>query len=559
GTWHMAHGTWHMAHGTWHMAQIALLLFALFSSDADSSTPADGHHVETMTVPRFGLLTRLWAQEAIGAPEAHALLAKLAANKFEFYFPRIAIFTERVGLSEAFKNVRISEELGQELAEEAQGSIVDMNQHADDLHGDEFAEAFEDYHRISSGDGRTHIAAVANLLASDSPVGISKYGVIAAIANLEYEDVDEGVRIYLSQNTEAYVDIIHFSVFLQKPYEYQAIADLSEQYGKFLLIASAGNSFPDEVFGDNAISDISVISVGSCNPAGSPSHFSQCGRLNILAPSDDYIQTHTEDSTTLATFSGTSGASPLVSGAVADFLAILPSKQIAYPQLTKLLQATAIPVAVDPKIDGDVRVLNYYKLLRVALRIRHAIADDLDSAKIRTMIADPATYDFSAEAVEAKQLALKSVGKEHFQLLRQAFFLNPEDREIRNLLSSFYRSHGFKAQAIYYSNPVQALEELLTIDAHKYRQHLKSLYDAKIFADGKLTSEYKNFMLAAVKLNSSDILAHTLDRISSHPDDQLKSKLDLLAVIGINPAELAVDKPKLFKMFKRHQAKLLAR
>lgn len=531
-------------------------LWGAQAAGSDESTTS-GYHTETIRVPRFGLITKFWPQEAIGAPEAHTLLAQLAANKFEFYQPRIAVFMEEVALSDAFKNVRISKELGDKLTEEAEVNLRAMQDYADNWEGDEFAAAFENYHKIVSGNDSAHIAAVANLLVGKAPVGISKHGVIAAIANLEYEEAGKGQsRVYLTKNTTPHVDIVHLSVSLDNPHEYQAIAALSERHGNFLLIGSAGNDYPQPVFGDNAISDIAFISVGSCNPAGSPSHFSQCGNLNILAPSDDYSPTYKHNSSTLETFGGTSAASPLVSGAVADFLAILPSQKITYPQLEKLLHATAIPVAVDPEIDGDVKVLNYYKLLRVALRIRYAVENNLTSDKVQQMIEDAATYDFSAEAEEAKQLALKSAGEDYFNYLRQAFFLNPHDSEIRTLLSNIYRTHGLQAQAIYYGSPDRAMTELLTIDAHKYRQHMKNVYDADVFtADGHLTAEYRDFVLAAIKINSSKILHRTLDRISVDFKAG-KHQINLIAALGINPAELAREKPDLFKLLKKYQKRL---
>ena len=526
------------------------------AAGSDDSTTSR-YHTETIRVPRFGLITKFWPQEAIGAPESHALLARLAANEFEFYQPRIAIFMEELALSDAFKNVRISKELGDKLTEEAEAKLRAMQEYVDNWEGDEFGAAFESYHKIISGDDSAHIAAVANLLVGNAPVGISKHGVIAAIANFAYEKAGKDhLQVYLTQNIKTHVDIVHLSVFLDNPHEYQAIAALGERHGNFLLIGSAGNDYPQPVFGDNSISDIAFISVGSCNPAGSPSHFSQCGKLNILAPSDDYSQTYKHNSSTLAIFGGTSAASPLVSGAVADFLAILPSQKITYPQLEKLLHATAIPVAVDPEIDGDIRVLNYYKLLRVALRIRYAVENNLTSDKVQQMVEDAATYDFGAEAEKAKQLALKSVGEDYFNYLRQAFFLNPHDSEIRTLLSNIYRTHGLQAQAIYYGSPDHAMTELLTIDAHKYRQHMKNVYDTDVFtADGHLTAAYRDFILAAIKINSSKILHRTLDRINVDSKDG-KHQIDLIAALGINPAELASEKPDLFKLLKKHQKRL---
>ena len=67
-----------------------------------------------------------------------------------------------------------------------------------------------------------------------------------------------------------------------------------------------------------------MIVVGSLDPSGFASKFSQSHQhVTVLAPSDSFITALGVDGK-FSKFGGTSGAAPLVSGAIADLRSILP-------------------------------------------------------------------------------------------------------------------------------------------------------------------------------------------------------------------------------------------
>ena len=143
-----------------------------------------------------------------------------------------------------------------------------------------------------------------------------------------------------------------------------------------IVVTSAGNF---SVYGFSALDsqkslasrDFNAILVGSFSPSGFVSEFSQEGEeVSILAPSDNYIST-ADSNGEYSQFGGTSGAAPLVTGALAAFewiSAYHPSSEEA----KILLQLTALPTLHSyerPRLNGT-GLLNTYKLGRVAQRLK---------------------------------------------------------------------------------------------------------------------------------------------------------------------------------------------
>ena len=137
-----------------------------------------------------------------------------------------------------------------------------------------------------------------------------------------------------------------------------------------------------------------AIIVGSMNPAGRRSSFSQIGSgVHIVAPSDEYMAS-ADDNGNYKQFSGTSGATPLVTGSLAGF-EWLGGYHPTSAEAKILLEKTAIPTwdseTQDPQTNG-VGMVNAYKLAMVAKKIKTACGTD--AACFSRMIQESDTYSF---------------------------------------------------------------------------------------------------------------------------------------------------------------------
>ncbi len=220
---------------------------------------------------------------------------------------------------------------------------------------------------------------------------------------------------------------------------------------KTIVVAAAGNYYGKT----KAVSDSvlqGTILVGSADPNGLVSDFSdEDPNVAILAPSDYYLYSPGVKGTH---FSGTSGATPLVTGALANVKSILGSMSVWDAKI--LLKRTATPLSVTSggnKKNG-VGLLNAYKLVRVAEKLKAA---GWPQKKID--LKDPILYDFKSEAKDYTDKANEILQKgtdcksqvAALKLYRKAFLLNPEDstsQSIADLLNktgydgdtSFYKS-----------------------------------------------------------------------------------------------------------------------
>ena len=503
----------------------------------------------------FGLLTAFWAQAMIGAPEGHRYLAELEREGFEFYQTGIGIFEESISLDPAFLQARLSPELLTLLEEEVSEHEAALRDNADAWHTDDYIEIIEAWQQRQLGVGGNHVTAVANLLNGKVPVGISRHGVIVAEVQRVYDDDDsnDDIFIHLASNTHAKLDIINLSVLLTEAQQTREFLACATAYNNMLFVMAVGNDFPIPMY-DMGSEAAKPITVGSCAPTGYFSEFTRASeQLTISAPSDDYILSIAAGTGEFKIFGGTSGAAPLVSGALADVISILPN--LKPDEATHMLQATAIPTAINALQEGS-GVLNYYKLLRVAAKIQQAAAGD--QQKISTLIDDAAMYDFRAEARQLRNTALAEPEQAFFNL-RKAFFLDPSDMETRHLLAEMYRQAGYEAEAVFYDNPDASQQHPRVQTFAKYRRLLADMAKTPILnASGNgLAEQFQEYLALALRNpQSPQLLEVLLSRLS--PKDLQEAQLsgDLAQDLQVDPAELVMEKPHLFAVLKRHQQRL---
>lgn len=506
----------------------------------------------------FGRLTMFWAQEAVGAPEGHCYIAQLEAAGFVFHESGIGIFEEEVTLDAAFLQARIAPQLIAALKESVADYGKMLREAAADWHTDDYVKIAEAWRKRQLGVGARHVTAVANLLSGEPPVGISRKGVIAAEVERTYYESDGNTYMKLVGNSTHRLDIVNLSSYFTDFQTVQALAAYGSAPGNGILyVMCAGNDFPTPLYGhgDDGTVPLPLITVGSCAPTGYFSSFSRAGEyLTISAPSDEDIQSIAAGTGGFTAFGGSSGAAPLVSGALADVVSMLP--QLTHAQAIYMLQMTAIPTAINARGEGH-GVLNYYKLLRVAESIHTAAAGDVE--KVAELIFTPSLYDFSAEAAQQRAAAQQADPDTAFVKLREAFFLDPHDRMTRTQLAAIYREAGYEAQALFYDNPDVAMAEHRVTRVANYRQALKAMAKTEIFAAaGGFSTRFKHCLdLALDNPQRPELLETLLSRLSRAALQDAQLSGDLMQALQLDPAVLVLEKPRLFAVLQRQQQRLL--
>jgi Subtilase family len=221
---------------------------------------------------------------------------------------------------------------------------------------------------------------------------------------------------------------------------------------EMIVVAAAGNHYPNGS-PDPLIEDENVILVGSSDPFGLVSEFSdESSDITILAPSDYYQRVPGPAGDV---FGGTSGAAPLVSASVADIKSILgdlkgnEAAKILKLSSTKLHVTNAIPQR------NGAGQLNSFKAFKLAEKLKaQGWPADREALLVRA-----AGWNFREEALAELNRAKTLLNgtdcesyKAAFNFLRKAFLLDESNEEVRNLLTVIYSAQGYPAEAQYIRN-----------------------------------------------------------------------------------------------------------
>jgi hypothetical protein len=306
----------------------------------------------------------------------------------------------------------------------------------------------------------THGTFVTNLISGYSPMGVSKAARIqAAYSGSSFEGFQKQAAAFtdlLSQD----VKIINVSEVLGQS-GHEARTQLTKQ-GKIIVAATGNNHDPltRSTFFSSGVVDTGpeVIRVGSINPWGVVSSFSEEVNVTISAPSDHFIKSLADRS---YSFGGTSGAVPLVTGALTDALAYLPTLNLEEAKV--LLAQTALRTMnsrESPQRNGA-GTLNHYKLVRVAKRLKDANFSAQDEKRRLELLHDASLYDFRDELKhmipEQEELGSDLLNKSNdcekrrkaLDRLLQIFLLT-EDNNARSQLVRFYEQEGLPTNAAFY-------------------------------------------------------------------------------------------------------------
>ena len=306
----------------------------------------------------------------------------------------------------------------------------------------------------------------------ESPEGTEEELIDELIDELvpEEQEIISSEDSYEQCKSNTLPSFINVSMTWGGPENMEALSAFKALSPPSVIITSAGsaaNSVPPSPLIDpnkeRGSKEFGAILVGSVDPYGDRSYFSQQGEeVAIVAPSNYQIST-LDGEGNYKKFSGTSGAVTLVTGSLAGF-SQLAGYQPTAEEAKILLESTAIPLKTsntDPRMNGA-GMVNAYKLGMVGKRLKEECGEDINCFKNK--IVQDSTYEFPEdeglfEAVEeafpecsADKCLERSdscTDKEAvFKRLRKAAFLNPSsNKEMWRYLSCIYASSGFPDNA----------------------------------------------------------------------------------------------------------------
>ncbi len=313
-----------------------------------------------------------------------------------------------------------------------------------------------------------HGTCVANIINGKGAYGSSEQvDYLALVGTMHTNGYVDALNSLLDQNNPPKL----ISNSMKWGSDLSPIEDLMNEAGS-IWVASAGNLYPRPIptYKDKS----GAILVGSLRPTAFQADSSQeSPNLTIMAPSNNEIASigingeHRK-------FGGTSGATPLVSGSLANVASLLPD--LTLEQAKILLRKTEITTANQLTMPGKnpAGMLNSYKLFRVAKRIalscgRHLGIVDLDCED--TLIRDDNTYQLFITEIERdefytqlerafprcfKRWSFDTKSCHHkvelFNKLRKMALLEPDRSEHWKHLSCIAKQNGYSGNGNFYFN-----------------------------------------------------------------------------------------------------------
>ena len=406
------------------------------------------------------LVSKFGHYEMTGTVEAKSFMEQLQRDGHQLHETDVAVFDS--GFTADASGKKLSQEAEEFLNLKDDYQVRGANKKPD------FGNDEEDIY---------HGMKVASLIAGRTPIGASTNARIKLLSHYDLEKMaDDGLPS---------ATIVNFSfTYRHHIFDFGGIGSDKATYAKMkkeaehefmeklfrhqdtVVVQAASNDFPfstgylsinlgkifkgrkKDMFGER------VIQVGSVDEMGVVSAFSESSdNVVVLAPGD-FKAVRAFDGKKTTMFGGTSASTPLVSAALADVAAFLP--RLHKNEAEHLLRQTAIKTSTNEVSElNGAGVLNHYKLLRVAERLaEHGWPQN------REMLFDEQLYDFSDEAHTLLKEAQKASNDDTLlQQLRTAFFLDPDNNEIRTQLATIYRKAGLKAQALFYEIPAKAVKQ----------------------------------------------------------------------------------------------------
>ncbi|MEC1738480.1 S8 family peptidase [Bacillus mojavensis] len=212
-------------------------------------------------------------------------------------------------------------------------SIAILDSGIDSNHEDLKGVVKKEYNALEPSEGVIedkfgHGTAVAGIIASNDnkigTLGIAPYADIYSVKVLDdkgrgsAESIVKGIEWSIDNN----VDIVNISVGLKKnDQNLKRVIDEANEKG-VIVVAAAGNNYG--LNADYPARYQNVISVGAINKKKKRAKYSARGKIDFVAPGEDLHTTSPKNKYT--NVSGTSMATPFVSGTVANIIMEEPDK-----------------------------------------------------------------------------------------------------------------------------------------------------------------------------------------------------------------------------------------
>jgi hypothetical protein len=494
------------------------------------STPSEDIKATSGAEFSFGKVTEFWAQEAVGAPEARELMDKLN-KKGNLDKVKIGLIAGHFDTEGIVKDIGVSKELSK---------CIEDNPISISKKGlKEECGVFDTIASILGGgnnsDRLSHGTSVAHLIANKSSVGV---GVNAEIHSLATADGSTYLKAFDKTldnlNSDDPSALINMSMGV--PTQYKKL--INKLADKAVLVIASGNEFPDPIEVSKRDKTPPKIIVGSIAPDGTHSTFSREGEgVTVVAPSDIFIRSKRGDGTTDELFGGTSGATPVVSGALSNVMSLLPG--IKTKELQKMIDKTSIQTHANLDNDGNgAGSINAYALLLAANRLKK------DWPRNRRQLRGRVVYNFKRVARKLKKRAKELLEdnldcdkrKEALKLLRRAFFINPKDKKTRRLLAGIYKLEGYHSQAKFYGPP-EDLENDEKVNQRKLnRQLIIAVKDGDIKEIKNLMEQGADILTLGGK-HSGDFGSNHLVAIASRLIDDPKLRNETINILIENGAK----------------------
>jgi hypothetical protein len=232
----------------------------------------------------------------------------------------------------------------------------------------------------------------------------------------------------------------------------KAVNDASK---KMIVVGAAGNQYPKGSGSDSAYKNDDLIVVGSADPFGLVSDFSdESPDVTVLAPSDSYQRVKGKDPTDTY-FGGTSGAAPLATAAVADIKAILGDLNGAEAAKILKLSSTKMPITnVLPQKNGA-GMLNSYRAVMIAARLKK-MGWPTDRTGLLKAAEKWDFKDLAEQNVKFAERDLVAGDCSRFRLafdsLRKAVLLDEQSDKARQMLATIYEAQEYNIEARYLHN-----------------------------------------------------------------------------------------------------------
>ena len=306
----------------------------------------------------------------------------------------------------------------------------------------------------------SHGEKVSNLIASPHPSApIPSQTPLDYIPfynlNRKSEHYDSFMRCQEENSCPAYINISMGFVWLPK--EGSNVFDLIGRTN-MVAVTAAGNDdkFMDLIKRKYARNKY-IIAVGNCGTDGNPYYDSDYApEITICAPSGEILRSY-DFAGNPTRFSGTSGAAPQVTAALAAFTAIT-GYSLNSIEAIEILKKTAIPHPRLPtQSNMGAGMLNTWKIGEIAFKLRELCQEN------KTCYADSLqsedTFKFSVDKQSLIERISDMEKENMLKDLRKAALLRPFDGELWSLLANINHKKCLGKQAQYYHSLATRVEK----------------------------------------------------------------------------------------------------